>query len=487
MRVFDLCLSTPWAITSDALEVILAIAARDDVPLRAVEAAKGRPLDNTRAVMSRDSVAIIPIDGSIVRHGDMFSDVSGAVSVDTLAKDFTVALNDRSISAILLNVDSPGGEINGIHEFADMIHAARGQKRIVAYVSHLGCSAAYWIASACDEIVCDATASIGSIGVIAAVPNASKSRVEFVSSQSPRKRPDVSTEKGRADIQERVDALADVFVESVARNRDVPVATVLEEFGQGGIFIGKAAVAAGLVDGVGSFEATWAALVAGEPVVTAVATATDMGGPIMADKEQEYVGQRGGGFWAWIRGGDKAEFPTEAPPPVQLEARRESRPPADDPQLSELQRQLAEEKANTVAERARTAAALAGQRTIAAHGFADALVREHKILPAQADALVELHALVAAVDAEKGGLTCSDGTTTTLAALLGTVMAAAKPHGLIAETIDPDLRLRIVPAVANVDGTPVEDKALTPTKEGETIAPERQAYIMRAAGIAAKN
>ncbi|MBO0155228.1 S49 family peptidase, partial [Vibrio parahaemolyticus] len=83
-----------------------------------------------------------------------------------LAQDFTQALNDPSIKAILLNIDSPGGEAKGIHELAEMIYQARGKKRIIAYDGGNACSAAYWIASACDEIVIDATGCAGSIGTV---------------------------------------------------------------------------------------------------------------------------------------------------------------------------------------------------------------------------------------------------------------------------------------------------------------------------------
>src|ERR1051325_7282815 len=126
----------------------------------------------------------------------------------------------------------------------------------------MGCSAAYCIASAADEIVTDATALVGSIGVVAAMPMPEGDEIVFVSSQSPHKHPDVTTEDGKADIQATIDALAQVFVESVARNRGVSAETVLSDFGQGGIFVGAAGVAAGLADRLGSYEETLAGMTA---------------------------------------------------------------------------------------------------------------------------------------------------------------------------------------------------------------------------------
>src|SRR5262249_42337824 len=159
--------------------------------------------------------------------------ISGGASVDALARDFNQALNDPSIRAIVLNVDSPGGEVTGISELAEMIFAARPRKRVVAYVGGMGASAAYWIASAATEIIADATALVGSIGIVAAVPNPEKRSardVEFVSSQSPRKRPNPNTESGKSQIQVMVDDLAAVFISAVAKYRAVSANTVLEKF-----------------------------------------------------------------------------------------------------------------------------------------------------------------------------------------------------------------------------------------------------------------
>jgi ClpP class serine protease len=165
------------------------------------------------------------------------------------------------VKGIILAIDSPGGEVNGTSEFAQMVYDARGKKPIVAYVSDLGCSAAYWIASAADEIVVADTARVGSIGVISAVPDpnaASAREIQFVSSQSPMKRPDPTTKDGKAEIQRTVDALGEIFVGTVARNRGVSADTVLSDFGRGGVYVGQAAVDAGLADGVGSYESVLA-------------------------------------------------------------------------------------------------------------------------------------------------------------------------------------------------------------------------------------
>lgn len=264
-RAFTKACSVAWAILPDSLQTILEISTRENLPdFEAVEAARARRTDNGLRV--RNGVAVINVTGPVFRYADFFTEISGATSVSALAKEFNAAIADPNITAILLNVDSPGGEVAGINEFAQMIFDARGKKPIVAYADGLAASAAYWIASAAEEIVTDATGLLGSIGVVAAVPNPdakSAKDVQFVSSQSPNKRPNPNTESGKSQIQGMVDDLASVFIENIARNRAVTTDTVLSEFGGGGVMVGAKAVEAGLADRLGSFEQILSELAAG--------------------------------------------------------------------------------------------------------------------------------------------------------------------------------------------------------------------------------
>lgn len=270
LRAFKAACSTLWATTPEHLQLILDVVSREHVPdLDAVAAKRANYLSGTDAALKRDGVAIIPVEGTITRYANFFTDFSGGATVDSLSRDFNAALNDPSVTAILFHVDSPGGEANGVNEFAQMIYDARGKKPMVAYVGGMAASAAYWIASAADQIIADKTALLGSIGVVATVPNpdARNARsIEFVSSQSPRKRPNPNAESGRAQIQMMVDDLAGVFIESVARNRKTTADDVEENFGRGAVFVGQKAVDAGLANDLGSFEQTLSNLAAGKPL-----------------------------------------------------------------------------------------------------------------------------------------------------------------------------------------------------------------------------
>ena len=248
----------PWAITQTALQKILEVAARENEAPEAIAAKLGRELQNGYNALERDGVAIIPITGPLFRYANMFTRVSGASSYELIARDFASAVENPDITAVVLDIDSPGGEVNGVSELAGMIFEARGKKPIVAYASGDAASGAYWIASAADEIVVSETSALGSIGVAGIYHRKSTEEsaeaVEIVSSQSPHKRLDPDSDDGRAKLQTRIDAIADVFVSTLARNRSVTAAHVLEHYGGGDLMIGVHAVNAGLADRIGSLE-----------------------------------------------------------------------------------------------------------------------------------------------------------------------------------------------------------------------------------------
>jgi len=268
MSALETALSAQWAIMPDALDRMLSIADRaHTVTPEALEAYRASHADKGERLTVRDGVAILDVSGPLFKKANLFVHISGATSYEILRRDLQVALDDPAVNSILLSVDSPGGEANGCDELAAAIYEARGKKPITAYVSGQACSGGYWIASAAEKIIVSDLAVLGSIGVVLGVTDRSKAdekngivRREFVSSQSPGKRPDPSTDTGAAQIQKMVDDLAEVFVGAVAKYRGVDPATVIEKFGAGGVEIGAKAVAKGMADEVGQFEAAFAAL-----------------------------------------------------------------------------------------------------------------------------------------------------------------------------------------------------------------------------------
>jgi len=265
ISAFDACRRDPWAIMPESLENILTITHKhltgDDIDLDAVSAKLGRPLENTRTVEVRDGVAVIPVSGPIFRMASLFTEISGATSIETLSTDFAEALDNPSVKSIVFDVDSPGGQVAGVQEFAAMIYEARGRKPMATYCGDLMASAALWIGTATGNVIAAHTARIGSIGVVASFDDNREAKravgvreFKFISSKSPRKQPDPATKEGAKDIQSMVDQLADIFIADIARNRGVGVDTVESSFGQGSVMLAEQAHSVGLIDGISTFE-----------------------------------------------------------------------------------------------------------------------------------------------------------------------------------------------------------------------------------------
>jgi len=231
----------------------------------------------------RDGVAILPVFGILDKRMNMFMQFSGGTSTQLLIRDFQAALNDSAVEAILLDVDSPGGAVDGTKELADLILSAREQKPVVAYANGLMASAAYWIGSAALAIVAPETAEIGSIGVAlmhydysAADEMEGIKRTVITGGKYKRIASDEKplSKEGRDYLQAMVDEYYALFLEAVARQRGIDPETVHERMGDGRIFLGRKALKAGLIDKLGNFN-------------TALALAREKGGRMDLQTLQE--------------------------------------------------------------------------------------------------------------------------------------------------------------------------------------------------------
>lgn len=276
--------NTVWAITPDALEQIVQVNARNFDPVElaktmhgtdmwknyvdgsgninfdALETEDAPILDGARKTRNRNGIAIIPAIGPLFPRANLMT-LSGATSVQTLAKDFRVAMESDQIEHIVLYFDTPGGDVTGIDEFAQQIYEARGDKPITAYVAGYAASGGYWLASQADEIIISSTAQVGSIGVVAMYRDETKKNekagieeYEIVSSNAPYKRLDMNTQEGIAKVRARLDKIETVFHESIARGRAIDAETVKKEYGGGDVFVGSDAVDRGMADRTGTLD-----------------------------------------------------------------------------------------------------------------------------------------------------------------------------------------------------------------------------------------
>lgn len=278
MKLLDV-LNAPWALPLPKLQEITEIYAThlrgEKIDLERIEAQLGKPLANEPPPYQIvDGVAVIGLQGVISKRMNLFSKISGGVSTEIVGRDLRAALTDPRVHAILFDVDSPGGTVDGTQTLADQVFAARGAKPIVTFADGWMTSGAYWIGSAAAEAYLGGdTVITGSIGV--AMQHVDYSRMEermgikttdifagkykrMASENAP------LSDEGRAYLQDIVDRLYSVFVDNVARNRGTDSETVLKDMADGRLFVGRAAIQAGLVDGVSTFEALIADMVNGK-------------------------------------------------------------------------------------------------------------------------------------------------------------------------------------------------------------------------------
>lgn len=210
------------------------------------------------------NVAVISVSGCLV-HGASYGFSGMAETLYAkIGSAFAAALDADDVDAIVLHVDSPGGEVSSCADLADAIYAARGIKPIHAIVDDLAASAAYWLASAADRIVVSRTGMVGSVGVIAFHTDITRALdaagVKITTLQFGARKSDGApttplTSAAQKRMQADIDVMGKLFTQSVARSRGLRARDV-RDF-EAGTFLGRDAVRAGLADAVMSPDETF--------------------------------------------------------------------------------------------------------------------------------------------------------------------------------------------------------------------------------------
>ena len=200
-------------------------------------------------------VAVIEVRGTLVQRTGSLQPYSGMTGYDGLREQLDRALHDPNVRAIAFDIDSPGGEVAGCFDLVDAIYEARGIKPLWAILDESAYSAAYAIASACDTITMPRTGGAGSVGVITmhadfsrAIANAGV-QVSVIThgAQKADGMPELPlSASARNAMQQQIDVLGELFVETVARNRSLAPGKVRAL--QAGTFLGAQAIETGLVD-----------------------------------------------------------------------------------------------------------------------------------------------------------------------------------------------------------------------------------------------
>ena len=209
---------------------------------------------------SSDKVAVITLSGLISYNGGMGSDGS---MVDDMKEAFRQAADDPQVKAIVLSVDSPGGEVTA----GDTIYHALGKlsakKPVVIFINSIGTSAAYYISCGASWIMCSDTSFTGSIGVIISTLNYKelfgKIGLQSVVFKSGQFKDALSgardlTDNEKTYFQGLVMQTYDRFLNIVATSRHLDPVTLRNGIADGRVLSGKDAYAAKLVDQLGYIE-----------------------------------------------------------------------------------------------------------------------------------------------------------------------------------------------------------------------------------------
>lgn len=202
-------------------------------------------------------VAIIPISGTLVQKSGYMRPTCGMTGYDGIRANLSMALEDSAVRAIMLDIDSGGGEVAGCFDLVDAIYKARGRKPIWAVLSESAYSAAYAIASAADKITVPRTGGTGSVGVICAHVDFSKAlakdginvtMIHYGARKADGNPYNPLSDEALARYQADVDAMGELFVKTVARNRKLSAAAVRGT--QATTFLGADGVEIGFADAV---------------------------------------------------------------------------------------------------------------------------------------------------------------------------------------------------------------------------------------------
>ncbi|MDN5248207.1 MAG: S49 family peptidase [Wolbachia endosymbiont of Tyrophagus putrescentiae] len=202
-----------------------------------------------------EKTAIIPIHGIVTKKPGAFDDFLGMTSYERIQGQIEEALADKDIETILLDIDSPGGEVNGVFDLADFIYEARKEKNIVAMANDDAYSAAYAIASSAEKVFISRTSGVGSIGVIASHIDQSgfdeKQGIKYTTVFAGKRKNDLNpheaiNSESVESLQKEVNRLYEMFVQLVARNRNLSVEAIKST--EAGLYFGEKAIEIGLAD-----------------------------------------------------------------------------------------------------------------------------------------------------------------------------------------------------------------------------------------------
>lgn len=218
-----------------------------------------KPEDATILVQK---VAIIPVIGTLVHRGGWMDADSGLLSYQNLRQQLISVANDPSVSSILLDIDSGGGEVEGNFELARLIREINNNhKPVFALANGSAFSGAFSIGSAAGQFFVTSTGGVGSVGVIMQHVDVSRNNeingIKVTNIVSGEHKADFSSdfplsESAKNTLQKEVDRTADMFISLISELRGIPDPIIRGT--EAALLFGQDAVNIGFVDGIISFD-----------------------------------------------------------------------------------------------------------------------------------------------------------------------------------------------------------------------------------------
>ena len=218
----------------------------------------------TENVQVVGSTAIMHIPSVITKRYGFFSWWFGGSASDDIALTAKILGESDQIDNVVINMDSPGGSVNGVALAAEAVRELRSNKNVITVANDLMASAGYWIGSAADQILINPSSIVGSIGVFAQIVNYArlleelKIDVEIIRAGKFKATPnsvEPLTDEGRAIVQRGVNYHYGQFIQAISLNRNISMSEAKDK-ANGLVHEGQDAIEAGLADGEGTLANT---------------------------------------------------------------------------------------------------------------------------------------------------------------------------------------------------------------------------------------
>lgn len=267
-----------WAMEETKLLAIVdMLAMQAEGTKLSAEEIEARISPQTASAVARreGAVAVVPLRGIISPRASAVqnSSTGGGATAESFAASIDQMADDDGVKAIIVDADTPGGNVMGVDEASAAVAAVRGRKPIVVQVTGNLASAGYWIGASADEIVVSPSSAVGAIGVRTAYDDVTEALAkagvtrQIIAAGKFKGEGLLGplSDETRAYMQGRIDDYYGMFVDRVAAGRGVTAAAVRDGFGQGRMLGAQGAIREKMADRVATMKETLARFGAGGP------------------------------------------------------------------------------------------------------------------------------------------------------------------------------------------------------------------------------